>query len=387
MKKLLSIMLAGVLMFGLAALAGCQKEEPVSSSTPPVSKSQPEPEPEPEIVEGGYLTGIEKGKDYVQDRRITGIMVNNIAASRPWRGLSQADVLVEIVTEGGISRFMALYENYEDIPETGSVRSLRDQFLRLLLPTRGFIVHAGESTYARGYLDSFDYEATNLGNESPLYLWRDQARLNAGYNTEYTAYTSGEGIKSYIQENGLKDKKKLEGTFFQFVPYNEPVRTPEGGAADSFLVTISAGYKSQFNYDAASATYKMSEYDENTGATNPAVDENNGEQLAFENAVVLFTSITPYEGSYVPYVAYDGGEGYLFTNGHYEKITWDKAGDAELLKLYGADGEELLLNPGKTYLSVVGLEWQQAFEESIPGAAPADTSGDGSQASGAVQPG
>lgn len=374
MKKLLSILLASLMAFSLVALVGCNKEEE-SSSLPaaPSAASSSEPEPEPEPVDPAYLTGLPKGDDYPEGKRMAAVMVNNIAASRPYQGLSEADMLVEMVTEGGISRFMALFQSYDAAPQTGSVRSLRDQFFRIMYPTEAFIVHAGESATARQYLDRYAYEPYNLGNESPLYLWRIQ---RPGMLHEYTAYTSGEGIASYVTENGMDPNKTYEGTFFNFVPYDEDARAIDSLEMNSVLVTHSFSYKSQFDYDAASGLYNMSQSDE-AGNIYPAIDEGNGVQLAFANILVLFTGISMYDGGTVPNFDLTGGTGYYMNGGRFEQITWQKGNAEDDLKLFDASGAELQLNPGKCYLSVVGADNQADFEASLPVATPdASASGD-----------
>src|SRR5699024_11788210 len=64
------------------------------------------------------------------------VMVNNIVRARPQRGLSAAQMLFEIKVEGGITRFMALFNDYNDIQEIGPVRSGRDQFFQDRKSTR-----------------------------------------------------------------------------------------------------------------------------------------------------------------------------------------------------------------------------------------------------------
>ena len=54
-------------------------------------------------------------------------------------------MLFEIKVEGGITRFMALFTDYNNIPDIGPVRSARDQFFRLVLPWQPLYVHIGQS--------------------------------------------------------------------------------------------------------------------------------------------------------------------------------------------------------------------------------------------------
>ena len=125
MKKLFAILLIAALLLSL--LAGCGNT-PASSGEPTApaaanSAPQPEPEPEPEPpYDPAVLTGLPKGEDYPEGQRITAVMVNNIAGSasqnaRPQNGLSNADILIEIKVEGGITRFCALYTDYHNLPE------------------------------------------------------------------------------------------------------------------------------------------------------------------------------------------------------------------------------------------------------------------------------
>ena len=69
--------------------------------------------------EANVLTGEPKGADYPEGQRITSVMVNNIVAARPQRGLSKADILFEIKVEGGITRFMPVFTDYKTIGEIG----------------------------------------------------------------------------------------------------------------------------------------------------------------------------------------------------------------------------------------------------------------------------
>ena len=72
-------------------------------------------------------------------------MVNNIDAAIPHRGLSKADVLYEVVVEGGITRMMAVFADPDDIPYTGPVRSVRHYYTDFACPYDPIFVHFGGS--------------------------------------------------------------------------------------------------------------------------------------------------------------------------------------------------------------------------------------------------
>ena len=111
MKRKLLVLAA--LLSLCVLLAACKKSDdtistPASTAT---SSAEPEATPEPTLppYEANVLTGEPKGADYPEGQRITAVMVNNIVAARPQRGLSKADILFEIKVEGGMTRFMPVF--------------------------------------------------------------------------------------------------------------------------------------------------------------------------------------------------------------------------------------------------------------------------------------
>ena len=158
MKKILSMLL--ILALAASVLTACG-DKPASSggaSTAPASSSEPEPQEPP--YDPAVLTGLPKGDNYPEGQRVTAIMVNNISntsyqQARPQNGLSEADVLIEIKVEGGITRFCALYSDYRNLPEICPVRSARDQFFQLILPLQPLYVHIGESVVQTQYVKDY----------------------------------------------------------------------------------------------------------------------------------------------------------------------------------------------------------------------------------------
>lgn len=377
MKKMLSILLVAVLLFGLAA-CGKSGDSSVSGSeapkiVPPASESASIPEPV--ILNQQLLTGEEKDADYPEGKRITAVMINNISDSRPTRGLSDAKVLVEIKVEGGITRFMAVYDDYEKIPMVGSVRSARDQFFQLLLPFKGFYVHDGQSMPMVQFFKDWDYEEFDLaagkygvsggGKADGAMMWR-QSRPGIT-KTEYTEYTDGEHIAAAIKDNELDDYRSYGSPMFNFVSYNDPKRQPVDGPMDEVAVIHSTSYISHFAYDPASTKYNMSQWNSYRGQLIPTIDENNEQQVQFDNLIVLFAPMSLYNDSPLVKVDYIGGGGYYFSQGHYEFLIWEKGGPNEALQLYKGDKsrEPVLINPGTSYLAVVDDNMLPDFDAAL----------------------
>lgn len=395
-KRIAGAALACVMAAGVLTACGDKAVDSGSGTATktPEAAATPTPTPEPPY-EANVLTGEPVTSDYIPER-ITGVMVNNLTAARPQRGLSEADILMEIKVEGGITRFMAMYSNYQDIPEIGPIRSGRDQFFRLLLPFEGLYVHEGQSVVMKQYSTDYNYDDWNINDGA--YGYRDYSRVNwqgkthsTGLATEHTMYTTGENIGKYIESNDVDMSREYKSTFFKFRDYryyDEPRVIENGEDAELVTITHSASYKTRFIYDDATGLYKMQQYYSTDGNWRDSVDENNNVTLNFTNLVVLYTDIHTYPGHEakdLQYVDYDfGGVGFYFTGGKCEKIYWQKGTPLEALRLYYLDengqcGDEMVeVNTGKSYLSVVDLdEYEKGFSYS---------SADGVNTSSAGQP-
>ena len=392
MKRTLLCVLA--VLMACTMLVACKKPGgDTTTSENPAATQEPEATPEPTLppYEANVLTGEAQDEDYPVGQRITGIMVNNITVARPQRGLSRAQMLFEIKVEGGITRFMALFNDYNDIEEIGPIRSGRDQFFQLLLPWQGLYVHEGESVFMRQYATEYEYGLLN--NNDGANGYRDYNRVNwqglthgNGLALEHTMYTSGENIKAYIEDNDVDMNRDYNSTFFNFVDYRTNEVRDLSNSLDSaysdkygpvvqngeyVAITHSQSYKTRFLYDAASTTYKMQQYYSTDGSWRDTIDEEYNEQLAFTNLVILYTDMAAYPGDShdIQNVDYgNGGIGYYCYGGKIEKIYWQKGTPLEALRLYylTEDGQcsdqQLDVNIGKSYVTVVDIDEAEKLE-------------------------
>ena len=269
-KRLFALLLC--LALSLTALAGCGGGGNDEGGSQPAAAT-PAPTATPEPYDPNPLTGEAKGSDYVAVRPVA-IMINNIAQARPQRGINDADVLYEIMVEGGITRFMGLFNNYEALGDVGPVRSARDQFFRLVMPFQPLYVHIGRSGITQQYIDDVEYGDLNLdGNGFDDLIYRDQGRLNQGYSYEHTAFTTGERLKSYVDWKDVDMSRDLSSPIFDFVDYREPARSLSGDDALSVGIVHSNSYRTYFDYDVTSNKYRMSQYSWTLGGVRDTVDE------------------------------------------------------------------------------------------------------------------
>ena len=365
MKRVLLVIAA--LLSLTVLLAACKKSgdtisTPTAESTPATVEATPAPTELPPY-EANVLTGEPKGADYPEGQRITAVMVNNIVAARPQRGLSKADILFEIKVEGGITRFMPVFTDYKTVGEVGPVRSGRDQFLQLLMPWNILYYHDGESIFCTQFVSVYGYSGLNIGGKNyfktpihPIVSHRNNRGRDVAY--EHTEFTSGKEICKAASDAGISLYAPSEGTFFHFADYRtDEVNKLKGEpSAKKIAIVHSESYRTSFSYSALSHTYAMQMYNSSKKATENTVDELTGEQLTFENVVVCFADMDAYAGDShdVQEVQYiKGGDAYLFTRGGVQVGRWEKTYPTNPLKLYTKSGEEMTLNRGKTYFALV----------------------------------
>ena len=117
-------------------------ELPETQALPETSEPTPEPTHEPSQYEP--LTGLPCDED-LSGTRPAAVMLNNLKSALPQQGNSQADIIYEVLAEGGITRMLGIYQHPERVGPIGSVRSARQYFWELSQGHNAVFIHAGGS--------------------------------------------------------------------------------------------------------------------------------------------------------------------------------------------------------------------------------------------------
>ncbi|MCL1830122.1 MAG: DUF3048 domain-containing protein [Oscillospiraceae bacterium] len=308
------------------------------------------------------LTGESNMPEDRVGKRPIAVSVNNIIAALPQYGISAADYILEIETEGGITRLMCLYSDTREIEKIGSLRSLRDQFIEALFVIDPLIVHFGTSVYADAVLLRYNMRMLDAMIITPA-CWTDTARVTTGYASEHTKFTGGAAIEKGISSASINPDTKSTDMAFNFLDEKAPKRVPSEGKADSlhyyFFNSNSYSYDGDFRYNASTGKYQKWQHDK------PHIDAGNDKQLEFDNVIVLFADIDliPGQDKLLVKVDYDkGGTGYYFSQGHYESFKWSKSDFMSNFSFIGADGNELDINVGKTHMGIIRNSYKDSFE-------------------------
>ena len=270
------------------------------------------------------------------------VMINNNHVAWPHAGLQDAYLTYEIVAEGGITRLMAIFKD-QDTEKIGSVRSARPYYLDYALENDAIYVHYGWSDQAKSDISSLGVNNIN-GLTAASVFWRDTSLHKA---LEHTAFTSMDKIKQYAKEKGY-DRDTNKDLLLNYSVKNIDLSSREDAKkADKIFIRYSNYHNTSYEYDAENKVYKRSM----SGTAH--TDAITGKQYTVKNII-----ITPIENhSYDSYGRQKlenigSGEGYYITNGYAVPITWEKTSRSGQTVYKYADGKEIKVNDGNTYIQI-----------------------------------
>ena len=359
MKKLKFL----IIILCCICLVGCKKnkdneievtptETPTTSPTPtetPTPSATPTLSPE-ELHEGqvrSQLTG-EWIPEELGNLRPYAIMINNLKLVNPQSGIGEADVLYEAITEGGITRLLGIYGDLYDekgdlLSRIGSVRSARHYFVSFADEYDSIYVHYGETKYATSKLKELKVNnLSGLEGVGNTVFYRDNS-IQAPHN----AFASGEGILKGTEMKGYETELREDYTSpFQF--YEEDTELESDEEVNKLTLKFSSYTSPYFEYNKDSKLYERYQFG------GPHIDANTKKQLAFKNIMVLY--VKEWDIDRNDYQTMDiensKGNGYYITNGKAVPIQWKKNESKSEMNYYDEQGNELYMNPGKTYLAI-----------------------------------
>src|SRR5215471_15616771 len=267
------------------------------------------------------------------------VQVENAPGSRPQSGLQRADLVFEYLTEGGISRFTAVYWHPSGAVRIGPVRSARLVTLRLVSAYGGILFYSGASDHVQAQISSEQVPAIGESSAGGQYFARDRSRP-----APHNLFTSADQLRMALEAQQVK------------VGYPLPAAGEPPGGGDkvvhlSFPQTTS--HDVSYTYDPASRTYAYA--DEN----GPLVDAGEGgRQIAVTNVVLVRVAhhgagytedVLGAEG--IDYDLAGTGSADVYARGEHLSARWSLGQGP--LALAGVDGRPLPLPAGLTWIHLV----------------------------------
>ena len=291
--------------------------------------------------------------------RATAVVLNNHRQCLPQHGISDADVVFEMETEGGITRLLAIFSDVEGIEAIGPIRSARTFLNNLAVAYGATLIHCGGSKEGKlGHYASNGEAIENWAHLDELYntqyFFRDQNRLSSGYSSEHTLFTSGQLLLQSFSEKGLSAPNSQSTNYGLSFGFG-----PTGEAAGSVTVTFSGGKTTTMEYNSETGKYGFYQY----GFLQ--TDGNTQEAVTFSNVLLLKTKHWMGPSATDLRSFYDligSGSGYCATGGQLIAIRWSRETLEGPLTFTLEDGTPLKLSPGSTYIAFSGnadyISWQ-----------------------------
>lgn len=320
-------------------------------------------------VEGSYinpLTGLKTSKNDPSNKRPIAVVIDNISnAYKNQKGLYQADILYEALVAPGITRYLAVIEDYESVKDICNVRSGRDFHIDIAQSHNAILVCHGGSINEK--YDFYQLVANRLGNRfaivdtmfEPITSWKENGETygtiqNKGSRKDLLHDTVVNGTALKLMITGKSSRFAKSGTSYTGAPKGFKFGTSSAVASNISARTVKIDFTMDNNTSKKEVTF---EYDSSSGKyirSQVAVDGLSGEQLSFTNVIFLGVDATcdkgPKEDPKIAFISVTGaGKGYYCHGGKMIAINWAKSANGTLI-LTTENGTELTLAAGNTYI-------------------------------------
>lgn len=297
------------------------------------------------------LTGQIYGESAVlawKDMRPLAVMINNHVDARPQAGLVNADVVYEMVAEGGITRFLAFF--LSDVPEKiGPIRSAREYYLVLVKELGdAMLMHIGWSPQALEAIETWPIKSLGRGGAT---FWRENPKDVA---VEHTAYSNGKDLLQRGLELGWDGKAEFDSWRYKDDMIGSEAAKPATSLAIDFW--YKGDYSAIWEYDQLNNVYaRFMGYDDQSRPV-AHVDDMTKEQIRAKNVIVQFveeSNVIGDDKGRLDYKLVGAGNALIFLDGKVIDAVWDKDERDERTVFYDISGKEILFNRGKTWVAVV----------------------------------
>lgn len=322
--------------------AADQAEDP-SDEAPEEDFGTPLPVPEGQYL--SELTGLPINKDLEMQRPIA-VMIDNEIKALPHYNTAGADIVYEMMNSTAndrITRLMCIYKDWENLPQTGSIRSVRPTNILVAQEYDAVICHDGGPFHINDYLSRYPYHFSGTFS-----------RVNNGKAREFTEYIlKGDLDRNFARTGWSKEYREAPTPHFNFADYGTTTNLDDwdaDGIRTANRIELPFYHnKSKLVYNEETKTYDYYEYGKQH------LDAETQAPLTFTNVLLQDCSFHQYDkNGYLIYNCIDKFRfAYYCTEGKNISILWTKEGEGGVTRFFNASGEEIKINPGKTYIGII----------------------------------
>ena len=336
-----------------AVASGAAATAAATARPAPTAPPTPTPTPKPRFWP---LSGMPAAADASLGRRPLNVRMPNDPNARPQFGLNKADLVVELIVEGGVTRFSVVFHS-QDAPTIGPLRSYRFSDLHLTQMLRGALVASGAT------VEEHDAVTTSIrdGNMLSVDAERDgrpyyRVAFRPAPNNEFSGTPA---LREAVNRAGGGDP--VEVPTLAFLPPG-PHDAAAGGFKDAVPATTLTvpfqAWPATFTWDAAAGGYRRSQQ----GVR--AIDGDGSGPILATNVIVMTTDIwltSVIEDSLgsrgLDYRMTGGGPASIFRDGKRVDGVWKRDGVLDQFAFWTASGEPIRLAPGQTWIHFIYPQW------------------------------
>ncbi|MGC5167619.1 DUF3048 domain-containing protein [Luteimicrobium sp. DT211] len=328
-----------VVAVGLAA--GCSGDKSpaptttVTGGVPTADKTAP---PSPAGPTVWPLTGVETDK--VADRPALAVKIENSTDARPQYGLEQADTVWEEVVEGGITRFLAVFQS-KTPSRIEPIRSVRPMDPSIVAPLHGVFAFSGGQTPFVNAAKKVSQVLTMDGGSPGFNRDPNRAAPHNVFADTKDFFGQANSSRTTPPPQQFRFARSLA----------QSTAVTSGKTAKKATIHMSPAYVPGWTYDASKKVYLRDE----RGVASKSAE---GVRLSGANVVVLRVKVvnTSYKdpaGNPVPDTVLKGsGSATVLSGGKAVTGKWSKSSTGAVLRVT-TGGKDILLAPGETWVELV----------------------------------
>lgn len=281
------------------------------------------------------LTGLEVKSQSDTTKPITGVIIENSPDARPQSGIKQGEVIYEAIAEGGITRFLVMYQ--QNKPNLiGPVRSIRPYFIDWYAPYDASMIHVGGSAKALKEIRNGSYRDLDQFFNDGTY-WRVSDRY-----APHNVYTNFKRI------DALNTKKSYKTSSPKGFLREDSSKSDKITARTINVHISSAAYDSSYTYDGKKNNYIRSQ----GGAKH--IDREKGVITPSVVIVLNVQESTQFQDTDRQVITTTGrGKATIFQNGKVIKATWKKSSKKSQLHFFDSANKEISLARGQTWITAI----------------------------------
>jgi hypothetical protein len=330
-RRTLTATTAAALLASLV-LAGCGSDDGSSDSQGSGDPAQAQNVAAGTTLKSTWpLTGlpVTGDEEAAQTHPVMVLKMDNTPASAPQKGLGSADMVVEELVEGGMTRLAAFY--YSTIPgDVGPVRSMRASDIGIVSPEHATVVTSGAAQVTINRINGAGITWYTEGDKG---FYRDSSR-----HAPYNLFTNMSETASLVKHDDAERPA-------DYLPWGEEKDFPQGQPARTIAASFSGGHTTNWTYQ--DGRYK----NENTYAA--AGDEFPADTVLVLRVKVGDAGYRDPAGNPVPETQFTGkGQALIFHDGRLVRAQWSKDSLSSSLSLSTAGGK-ITVPAGHTWLELV----------------------------------